>query len=91
MSGKGASNRGASLTKTGLVGAIEQSGSKLDSRRPGTGWVGGWVGWNKRAIREQSIGGSEHSSNESCGASDQGKMIRERVNGEQANLGTMYK
>ena len=37
---KGANDRGASLTKTGLVGVIEQSGSKLDSRIPGTRWVG---------------------------------------------------
>ena len=31
------SDRGASLTKTGLVGAIKQSGRKLDRRIPGTG------------------------------------------------------
>ena len=37
---KGISDRGGSLTKTRLVGAIKQSESKLYSRRPGTGWVG---------------------------------------------------
>ena len=37
---KGASNQVASWTKTELVGSIKKSGSKLNIRRPGIGWVG---------------------------------------------------
>ena len=59
------------MTKTGLVGVIERSGSKLDIRIPGTGWVlaskqsgSDWSGGvsdcrvrvAEQAIREQGIG-----------------------------------
>ena len=44
------SNQGASEIKEGLVGVIELSGRKLDSRRPGTGLVGA----SKRSRSEQS-------------------------------------
>ena len=37
---KEASDWRESFTKTGLVGAIKRTWSNLDSRRPGTGWVG---------------------------------------------------
>ena len=49
---KGASDRGENLTKKGLVGEIERSGSKLDIRIPGTRWVGA----SKRSGSEQSGG-----------------------------------
>ena len=66
------------MTKTGLLGAIEKSGSKLDIRRPGTWWVG---------ASEQS--GSERLG----GVSNRGVSIAERAigkqgTGERENLGT---
>ena len=48
-----------SLTKTGLVGAIYQSWSNMDTIRPGTGWM-----------REINLSGSERSGASDWGVSD---------------------
>ena len=75
---KGEINQGASLTKKGLVGAINRSGRKLDILRPGTVWV-----------EESKLLGGGSNQGVSVAEREIGeKGIGERVIGERANLGT---